>query len=210
VRKPTVWGVPINLGDLFHQEVPSEFIAVAFGVMAAASRHTFAVVTKRWARVPAWMEWMMKWSGGLPMQGLWVGMQRYSCHFKAPVHEDKYPTAWPLPNVIVMASAWDQASADDAARHLAPLGIQWGLHLEPMLGPVNMRQDPRKSHYGYSPPCWIACGAENGPRARPMLHGWACQLRDQCAAAGVPFWLKGLGRGKGRELDGREHNEVPW
>lgn len=34
-------------------------------------------------------------------------------------------------------------------------------------------------------------------------------MRDQCAAAGVPFWLKNLGPGKGRFLDGQEHDGRP-
>ncbi|WP_347271011.1 phage Gp37/Gp68 family protein [Rhizorhabdus histidinilytica] len=39
-------------------------------------------------------------------------------------------------------------------------------------------------------PDWIIVGGESGPGARPMHPDWARSLRDQCAAAGVPFLFK--------------------
>lgn len=84
---------------------------------------------------------------------------------------------------------------------------------------------------------WVICGGESGPQARPMHPNWARTLRDQCAAAGVPFLFKQWGewapsdankskgefqffrdgqclervgkRAAGRLLDGREHGEFP-
>lgn len=40
---------------------------------------------------------------------------------------------------------------------------------------------------------WVICGGEAGPQARPMHPDWARSLRDQCAAAGVPFLFKQWG-----------------
>jgi len=40
---------------------------------------------------------------------------------------------------------------------------------------------------------WVICGGESGPHARPMHPDWARSLRDQCAAAGVPFLFKQWG-----------------
>jgi hypothetical protein len=40
---------------------------------------------------------------------------------------------------------------------------------------------------------WIVAGGESGPGARPMHPDWARSLRDQCAAAGVPFHFKQWG-----------------
>jgi protein gp37 len=56
---------------------------------------------------------------------------------------------------------------------------------------------------------WVVVGGESGPKARPMHPDWARSLRDQCAAAGVPFLFKQWGEwapddpGEGpvRELD---------
>jgi len=40
---------------------------------------------------------------------------------------------------------------------------------------------------------WVICGGESGPNARPMHPDWARSLRDQCQAAGVPFFFKQWG-----------------
>lgn len=37
---------------------------------------------------------------------------------------------------------------------------------------------------------WIVCGGESGPGSRPMQIGWARSVRDQCADAGVAFFMK--------------------
>lgn len=40
---------------------------------------------------------------------------------------------------------------------------------------------------------WVIAGGESGPGARPMHPDWARSLRDQCKAAGVPFFFKQWG-----------------
>jgi protein gp37 len=40
---------------------------------------------------------------------------------------------------------------------------------------------------------WVICGGESGPDARPMHLDWVRSLRDQCAAAEVPFFFKQWG-----------------
>jgi protein gp37 len=40
---------------------------------------------------------------------------------------------------------------------------------------------------------WVIAGGESGPGARPMHADWARSLRDQCQAAGVPFFFKQWG-----------------
>jgi protein gp37 len=42
-------------------------------------------------------------------------------------------------------------------------------------------------------PDWVIVGGESGPKARPMYRPWVVSLRDQCAAAGVPFLFKQWG-----------------
>jgi len=60
---------------------------------------------------------------------------------------------------------------------------------------------------------WVIVGGESGPGARPMESRWARSIRDQCAAAGVPFFFKQWGgvrkKEHGRELDGQIHDETP-
>lgn len=208
-KKPTVFSVPL-LGDLFHPEVPMGF---SMDVLEDAWQcnfdrstiapgrpvHRFVLLTKRWRRAA---EVMRHWVAG---------------HLDGMSGEhDGY-----MDDTILMASVWDQESTDEACAAFAslPAGVRWGLHMEPLLGPVDFGAVPIPicgpgSEFAWGGPLttasWIVVGAENGPGARPMEPDWARHIRDQCAAAEVPFWLKSLGRGKGRELDGVEHNEVPW
>lgn len=60
---------------------------------------------------------------------------------------------------------------------------------------------------------WVIVGGESGHGARPMHPDWVRSLRDQCAAAGVPFFFKqwgGVHKARtGRELDGRCHDDAP-
>ena len=56
-------------------------------------------------------------------------------------------------------------------------------------------------------------GGESGAGYRPMQPEWARGIRDQCLAAGVPFFFKQVGghtpKVGGRLLDGREWNDMP-
>ncbi len=80
------------------------------------------------------------------------------------------------------------------------------LSCEPILGPVELALEGIH---------WVIAGGESGPGARPMEAAWARSIRDQCAAASVPFFLKQLGgvvdkRGHDRALlDGRLWRDMP-
>ena len=60
---------------------------------------------------------------------------------------------------------------------------------------------------------WVIVGGESGAGARPMRPDWVLSLRDQCLAAGVPFFFKqwgGVQKSKaGRLLEGRTHDALP-
>lgn len=60
---------------------------------------------------------------------------------------------------------------------------------------------------------WVIVGGESGRSARPMKREWALSIRDQCAAARVPFFFKQWGgfhkKRAGRKLDGRTYDEFP-
>ena len=76
---------------------------------------------------------------------------------------------------------------------------------EPLLGPIE-RVELAGIH-------WVIVGGESGPGARPMREEWVLSLRDQCQAAGVPFFFKQWGgpnkRRTGRLLEGRTWDEMP-
>ena len=86
----------------------------------------------------------------------------------------------------------------------APAAIKF-LSLEPLLGPLEgLKLD------GID---WVIVGGESGPGARPMREDWVLDIRDQCQAAGVPFFFKQWGgvfkkRG-GRLLEGRTWDAMP-
>jgi protein gp37 len=60
---------------------------------------------------------------------------------------------------------------------------------------------------------WIIAGGESGPRHRPVKAEWIRFVRDLAIAHGTPFFFKQWGgfraKSGGRELDGREWNEMP-
>lgn len=60
--------------------------------------------------------------------------------------------------------------------------------MEPLLGPVDLARP-----LNYNSVAWIIVGGESGPKARPMHPDWARSIRDQCDAAGVPFFFKQWG-----------------
>jgi len=60
---------------------------------------------------------------------------------------------------------------------------------------------------------WVIVGGESGPGARPMHPEWVRSIREQCQAAGVPFFFKQWGgtrkKAAGRLLDGETHDGMP-
>jgi hypothetical protein len=79
------------------------------------------------------------------------------------------------------------------------------LSVEPLIGPLGAL-DLSGIH-------WVIVGGESGLGARPMHPDWVREIRDQCIAQNVPFFFKQWGgirpKSNGRELDGREWNEMP-
>ena len=120
--------------------------------------------------------------------------------------------AWPPPNCWLGTSIENQATADERIPHLlrVPAAVRF-LSCEPLLGAVNLEQLPDHkgnrswsclSNVGEHPTHWqrsggtinwVIVGGESGPGARPMHPVWARSIRDQCAAAGVPFFFKQWG-----------------
>jgi protein gp37 len=107
----------------------------------------------------------------------------------------------PLPNVWLGVSVTNQADADDRIPHLlkCPAAVRW-VSAEPLRSDVNLLDCLEDID-------WVAAGAMSGPRAVPCDLDWARQLRDDCAAAGVPFaWKNPTGYPL---LDGVVHDALP-
>jgi protein gp37 len=203
-----------SMSDLFHESLTNEQIAAVFGVMAAAPRHTFQVLTKRPARMLEWFQWAA---------GSDCGCAHTECHFHALLMDDDKGTVhrlsegtgerpWPLQNVWLGVSVENQQTADERIPLLleCPAAVRW-VSYEPALGPVDFT---RIDFPGLNlPPThkfnalegggkntnnpwkldWIVVGGESGPGARPFSVTWADALIKQARVAGVPVFVKQLG-----------------
>lgn len=117
-----------SMSDLFHESVPDEWIDRIFGVMAAADKHIFQVLTKRPERMRAWfaagrIQEVTNWKA---TSGLYRA-QASVC----------YPD-WPLPHVWLGVSVEDQPTADQRIPLLlqTPAAVRF-VSYEPALGPVD-------------------------------------------------------------------------
>ncbi|MDR3471569.1 MAG: DUF5131 family protein [Devosia sp.] len=105
-------------GDLFAEQVPDEWIDRVFAVMALCPQHIFQVLTKRPARMRAYLTGLTGLATPLVANG-----------------------AWPLPNVWLGTSVEDQRRADERIPELlaTPAAVRW-ISAEPLLGPVDIRR----------------------------------------------------------------------
>jgi protein gp37 len=216
-----------SMSDLFHDQVPDEYIAKVWAVMAMSRGHTFQVLTKRPGRMrsllkrPTWARTV-----GAAATDIVGGVDCWT-----PGH--------PLANVWLGVSAEDQKWADVRIPVLldTPAAVRF-VSAEPLLGPIDLGE----SVFGPVGLDWVIVGGESGHGARPMHPNWARSLRAQCVCAGVAFHFKQWGEyvsfteapgtpkgapkpshdfgdgwyaqrvGKGlagRELDGRTWDELP-
>lgn len=228
--QPLRWQRPRRIfvcahSDLFHENIPEEWIDRVFAVMALAPQHTFQVLTKRSARMREYVN------------GMWHGT-RLSDAMRKVTGSDKaqliHTVGGALPNVWLGVSVEDQERAEQRIPDLlmTRAAVRW-ISAEPLLGPIDLNcltlsgdgemdalhpwpweqeeanwvgssdtwEEDFEDHYGHAPGAkrglmhpvldWAVVGGESGPR--PMHPDWARSLRDQCAAAAVPFLFKQWG-----------------
>lgn len=233
---PLRWRRPRNvavsfMGDLFHDAVPLEFIAAVYGVMAACPQHTFVVCTKRPNRAREWSRWVAEQApeavrrfdadpltvaGREARKGTTLGEPppptpelRVLCDAMSPLWPHNHWTPWPLPNVVFLFSAENQARFDErVADALAVPAAVHGVSLEPLLGPVSLTR--LGTSFGLQ---WVIAGCER-PAHRHAEDAWFRSIRDQCVDAGVSFFLKQSEGVSGRVeklpmLDGIQWTERP-
>ena len=192
-----------SMSDLFHDDVPDDFIGSVWDVMARTPRHTYQILTKRHGRMRSllsrWADDDWTWRRH---DGLWCG-----------------PVKGPLPNVWLGVSAEDQHWADirvPALMH-TPAAIRF-VSAEPLLGPISLHRGlawcPVHDFTGgfCKGPCpdlivpdWLIIGGESGPGARPMDITWARDLLNSCQIAGITPFVKQLGAIAGRALGAGAH-----
>ena len=201
---PLRWAKPrrvfVNsMSDLFHEDVPDEYIAAVFGVMAAAPRHTFQVLTKRpermvrWFSGPGraidWTEAAASWLDNDGARGALLGSQERAYNARTG--------GKPLPNVWLGVTVENQHAAEDRIPLLvqAPAAVRF-LSVEPLLGPVDLAYAAFNGadSVGTLPGIgWVIVGGESGPHARPCERKWIADVVADCRRADVPVFVKQLG-----------------
>lgn len=175
-----------SMSDLFHDDVPFEFIRRVWRVMVTARQHTFQVLTKR----PERMAHFLEHESEVPaMTGL------------------KYGVGWLPKNIWLGTSVEDQKRADERIPALleCPAAVRF-LSCEPLLGPVDLSDafgtcyhdatdgdtftgDAPYNHGLH----WVIVGGESGPKCRPCDPLWVRSVVRQCREAEVPVFVKQMG-----------------
>ena len=191
-KMPTMYFV-CSMGDLFHEDVPFEFIDSVWAVMAAAGQHTFQVLTKRPDRMKEYFN-NQKYSPN----SLGIAIARIAGN------KETKDFSQPLPNVWLGVTAENQEQADKRIPILidTPAAVRF-VSIEPMLGEINLQKLHRKMVNGAPAyPCnepylfdldWVIVGGETGANARPMHPDWVRSIKEQCEEAKVPFFFKQWG-----------------
>ena len=153
-----------SMSDLFHQDVPVEFIQRVWAIMGGAPRHTFQILTKRPKKM------MRLCSNTLPTYpNVWLGVSV----------EDQQRADERIPLLLQTPAAVRWISAEPL---LGPLDLLGDLtkHYRDADGPKRGLD-------------WVVVGGESGPGARPFDIAWARDIVRQCKAASVPCFIKQLG-----------------
>lgn len=182
-----------STSDLFHEQIPDEYIADVFAVMALAPQHVFQVLTKRPERAQSLLSGdAFKFAVGA--QILYAQGAAYERARARVLHP-----GWPLRNVWLGVSIENRrfiSRADDL--RATPAAVRF-ISAEPLLGPLlHDGIDPgflatigiwRDGYDGEELDLtgidWLIVGGESGPGHRPMRLEWARDLRDACIREGL-------------------------
>uniref|UniRef100_A0A6M3LIL0 Uncharacterized protein n=1 Tax=viral metagenome TaxID=1070528 RepID=A0A6M3LIL0_9ZZZZ len=184
--EPLKWKKPrhifvVSMGDLFHEDVEKEWLDTIFHTMACNPRHTFLILTKRPKN----------------MLDYWMGEIRIP---NAPpgwtIKKAGKPYSKVLDHIWLGVTAENQQRADERIPILLQIpAAKHFVSIEPMLSEIDLAIDIGHGvgDLAIDRLNWVILGGETGPRARPMHPDWVRSVRDQCQAAGVPFWFKSWG-----------------
>jgi protein gp37 len=190
-----------DMSDLFHDEVPFEYIAACFGAMACAQNHLFYVLTKRAERAVEWSKWIVDEGAELVASvgeepGPTASAEGSACLFYAHDFGIKHTnreaadlfntTPWPLPNVAFGVTVEDRRYGVPRLGLARQFPAQWHwVSVEPQLedlGDVDFA--------GFD---LIVNGGEAGPDSRPFDLQWARSVRDAARKAGMRYFMKQAG-----------------
>jgi protein gp37 len=201
-RRPRVFCA--SLADWLDDEAPIEWLADLFDLIRKTPNLDWLLLTKRpenWrARVEAASDhlfdhgdrdtcgWLVAWwKHGVAPRNIWLGttvedqtrgIERISTLVKIPARV-RFLSCEPLLAPVDLRPWFYLANNEP-----------WNFaHPDPMAYAQERYRRATRANFIH----WVICGGESGPNARPMHPDWARELRDQCAAAGVPFFFKQWG-----------------
>lgn len=134
LNEPLKWKKPcmifvVSMGDLFHRDVPLDFIQRVFGIMNRCHWHTFQVLTKRAERLLE-LSPLLKWT-----DNIWAGVSLESDNYlyrmdllKQTDAKLKWlsiePMLGPLPNMDLSGISWIVISGE-SSRRARPMKREW-------------------------------------------------------------------------------------
>ena len=189
LRRPATWKKPrmvfVNsMSDLFHRDVPDEFVAEVWTAMARAKQHTYQVLTKRPQRAASIVS-RIAWRSP-------TTEERAAGDYgdRAYLWDDGIANQLSCGGPRILPNVWLGTSIEQdrfayRAEHLrrTPAAVRF-LSLEPLLGPL-----PSLDLTGID---WVIIGCESGPGARLMDLDWAAALIDKARHAGTAVFVKQL------------------
>ena len=178
-KKPTAFAI---WNDLFHPNVPSDYIDNIFEVMAACPQHTFQILTKR----PELIE-----------EKLYGVTEHNPC--RSLGGGDYLPNVW-LGTTVENNNHHDRI--DEILQ--IPAAIHFG-SLEPLLGNILLLDD--YTRIGFD---WTIIGPETGPGRRECKLEWIQSIVEQCAMAKVPCFVKALPLKNGKVISKNMDEWPPW
>jgi protein gp37 len=162
-----------SMSDLFHDDVPDEFIFQCFRTMAHNPRHKFQILTKRPERMTEIMPHIL-----------------FQIRTRLALPEK-------LKNVWLGVSVENQQRANERIPLLLNTAATVRfISCEPLLGPISLPEvneviGSKGINYSYSTGIdWLIAGCESGPQRRPADINWFRFLQFQCEGASIPFFLK--------------------
>lgn len=176
----------LSLGDWLDKEVSIAWLVDLLDLIRETPNLEWLLLTKR---IGMWRNRLDLAGGfardtGRPELAKWIGGWLYGA---------------PPDHVTIGITVVNQPEYDrDIGKVLRTPAARRFLSIEPMLGAIDMRMGGASlPDYSEQRPLpridWVICGGESGPKARPMHPDWARSLRDQCAAAVVPYLFKQWG-----------------
>jgi len=204
-KKPSVIGVQF-MGDLFHEDVPDEFLWDVLNVMIKSPQHTFILLTKR----PGKMAWFFKLFYGkfdatcvAPPANIWLGItaENQRCANERIPILVKTPAAVRFVSVEPMLGPVDPTMVPSENEKYPLLDALTGMRRRRVVG-TYCSFDEDAYYAGETHGLdWVIAGFETGPKARRSDFVWAYFLRDKCAETGTPFFWKRAGPGQKTPAD---------